>query len=278
MRAAIGLMIFLVAVSLEAQAPPSFREGVIAFEKKDWAAAETAMRAAIAGNPKETEGTVSISGSWFETYVPHYFLARALAKQGKCQEALVEFAESERQGVTPAIGDFARHLETRDGCRKGAKGETKPPREIGVVEVPFGSEAPPPKSNPVEPKPPVPEPKPPVAGPKPSTTTPGPKPAPISRETRNRLSAAVTAYLAGRYADATRILDGSAFAEPAAAAEAALFRAAARDALYRIGGMTDNALAREIESDLRAYRRLRPDGRPDPRVFPPHFIALAGVQ
>src|SRR5206468_2300561 len=106
----------------------------------EWAEAEKAMREAIAGNPKETEGTVSIAGSWFETYVPHYFLARALAKEGKCQEALVEFAESERQGVTPSIPDFARYLKTRSGCRPEAKAE-KPPREISVVEVPFGGEA-----------------------------------------------------------------------------------------------------------------------------------------
>ena len=268
MRLAIGLLLF-AAVTAEAQAPPSFREGVLAFEKKDWAAAEKAMRAAIAGNPKETEGTVSISGSWFETYVPHYFLARALAKQGKCQEALAEFAESERQGVTPSIPDFARHLNTKDGCRGGAKRE-RPSRDIGAVEVPFGDEAPkpePPKAEPPKPavvKPPVEVVVPPPAVPRER----------ISREARDRLSAAVTAYLAGRYEDTVR-LAGTPFANPAAAAEAALFRAAANDALYRIGGMTDRSLVREIELDLQTYRRLRPNGRPDRRLFPPHFVAMA---
>jgi len=265
MRVAIAwLLLAFAALAAEGQAPPSFREGVLAFEKKEWAAAETAMRAAIAGNPKESEGTVSIAGSWYETYVPHYFLARSLARQGKCQEALAEFAESERQGVTPAIPDFARHLTTRDGCKPGAKPE-KPPREIGVAEIPFGEE--PPKREP---------PKPEVVPPKPEVVPPPAMPRErISRETRDRLSAAVSSYLSGRYEDAARMLAGSPFADRAAAAEAALFRAAAHDALYRIGGMTDRSLLREIELDLQTYRRLRPNGRPDPRVFPPHFVAMA---
>lgn len=274
MRVSAALVLFLLAaLPLEAQAPTSFREGVIAFEKKDWAAAEKLMRQAVAGNPNETEGTVSISGSWFETYVPHYFLARALARQGKCEEALVEFAESERQGVTPTISDFAKHLKTRDGCRKGAK-EEKPKREIGVVEVPFGEDVPPPATTT---RPPAIE----------VTTTTTAKPpqtkgaltqAQALRETRNRLSAAVTAYLRGRYEETARLLSEPFGADRVAAAEAALFRAAARDAMYRIGGGTDDALAREVERDLRTYRQLRPDGRPDARIFPPHFIEMAAAR
>src|SRR5687768_16872947 len=116
MRATTLVLMLLAAAAINAQAPPSFREGVLAFEKKEWAAAEKAMRAAVAGNPNESAGTVSIAGSWYETYVPHYFLARALAKQGKCAEAIREFEESERQGITPTIPDFARHLQTRGGC------------------------------------------------------------------------------------------------------------------------------------------------------------------
>ena len=111
----------LAPVVASAQAPPSFREGVLAFEKKEWASAERLMRESVAGNPTEVEGTVRIAGQWFETYVPHYFLARALAKQGKCAEALKEFAESERQGVTPTIPDFKRHLDSRGGCQPTAK-------------------------------------------------------------------------------------------------------------------------------------------------------------
>ena len=120
MRKTLFLLLMLATMA-QAQAPTSFREGVLAFEKKEWKDAERLMRETIAVNPKETAGTVSIAGSWFETYVPHYFLARALARQGKCEEALQEFAETERQGVTPTIPDFARHLQTRGGCKPHAK-------------------------------------------------------------------------------------------------------------------------------------------------------------
>ena len=121
------VLILLFAASLHAQAPSTFKEGVLAFEKQEWAKAEKLMRETVAVNPRESEGTVSIAGSWFETYVPHYFLARALAKQGKCAEALKAFEETERQGVTPTIPDFARHLRTRGGCKPAAKAE-KPVR------------------------------------------------------------------------------------------------------------------------------------------------------
>jgi len=32
---------------------------------------------------------------------------------------------------------------------------------------------------------------------------------------------------------------------------------------------------RDVERDLKTYRELNPNGRPDPRVFPPRFVAMA---
>ena len=281
----VFVVLCFVALSLEAQAPPSFREGVIAFEKGEWAKAEAAMRAAVAGNPTETEGTVSIAGSWFETYVPHYFLARALAKQGKCEEALKEFAESERQGVTPGISDFARHLATRGGCKPQAKA-AKPPRVVTEVTVPFAEGEGKPAPKVVEPPAkPAAEPtvKPvtkPVAKPAvvPSVTSTSP-PVQSTDDLRTRaeralLSAAITDYLRGRYSDAARQIDSAQFADRTIAAQAALFRAASTHALYRIGGAKDETLKQDLERDLERYRALRGDAQPDPRVFPPSFIAL----
>jgi hypothetical protein len=271
------LILLFATLSAEGQAPATFAEGVVAFEKKEWKAAEAAMRATIAGNPKESPGTVRVSGEWYETYVPHYFLARALAKQGKCAEAVKEFEETERQGVTMQIGDFARHVTSRGGCGGAPKAE---PKKKIVLEatVPFGDEAPPPP--PLTTTRAAPPPKPIVV----TTTTAAPAPAPVpprtvpapavDLDTRARLSAAIDAYLGGRYELATRILSESRFTDRAAAGEAALFRAAARHALYRSSGGQDAALRDLVASDLREYRALRPNARPDPRVFPPGFIAL----
>jgi len=266
------LLVLLFAVSAHAQAPAQFKEGVLAFEKGEWAKAEKLMRETIAVNPRESEGTVSIAGSWYETYVPHYFLARSLAKQGKCDQALKAFAETERQGVTPAISDFARHLRTRGGCKPAAN-EAKPPRVIGEVEVPFEEPVPAPA------RVPVPDRRAPAAErvrEKPgSGTGTGTGVGVLNVETRARLTTGIRAYLEGQYEVAVRVLDEKPFADRAAAAEAALFRAAARDALHRIGGEKDDALRAAIETDLRIYRELRSGRRPDPRIFPPRFIAMA---
>jgi hypothetical protein len=265
-RSAIVLVLCFLTFAIQAQAPPSFREGVLAFEKKEWKDAEKLLRETIAANPKEMDGTVSISGSWFETYVPHYFLARALARQGKCAEALKEFEETERQGVTATIPDFAKHLQTRDGCKPGAKPVATPKTIVFETTVPFGGD----ETSPVTTTRAAPTPTPrDVIKPPPVTA-----PRDFTLETA-RLSSAVDAYLHGRYEETARLLSGAKFEDPAAAAQAALFRAAARYALYRIGGEKDAGLRAQIDGDLRVYRSLRLSSRADPRLFPPGFIAMA---
>lgn len=271
MRTSIAFVLLLLAMSLDAQAPTSFREGVLAFEKKEWKNAERLMRETIAVNPKESPGTVSIAGSWFETYVPHYFLARALARQGKCAEALKEFEESERQGVTPTIPDFARHLQTRGGCKPQAK-PAKPKEVVFETTVPFAEESTSPTTSAPAVKPPQTA-KPREIAPPPREVVPTRDPARDSAM-RARLAVAVTAYLHGRYDETARMLTETKFDDRAAAAEAALFRAAARFALYRIGGEKDAALRAQLDADVRQYRSLAPSARPDPRIFPPSFIAL----
>ena len=279
MRTTIAALALLVATTLNAQAPTSFREGVLAFEKKEWKNAEKLMRETIAANPKESEGTVSIAGSWYETYVPHYFLARALARQGKCAEALKEFEETERQGVTPTIPDFARHLQTRGGCKPQAK-PARPKEIVFETTVPFGEEGTTPVTTtsapPVKPR------ETPRETVKPRETAPPLRDVIVPTRdpardsaTRARLAVAVTAYLHGRYDETARLLTETKFDDRAAAAEAALFRAAARHALYRIGGGKDAGLRAQIDADVRQYRTLAPNAKPDPRVFSPSFIALA---
>jgi hypothetical protein len=88
------------------------------------------------------------------------------------------------------------------------------------------------------------------------------------------LAVAVTAYLHGRYDETARLLTETQFDDRAAAAEAALFRAAARYALYRIGGEKDAGLRAQLDAEVRQYRTLSPNAHPDPRMFPPSFITL----
>jgi hypothetical protein len=269
-RSAIVLLTCSLAIAAgAAEAPHSFGQGVLAFEDKKWKEAESLMRKTIAGNPTEMNGTVSVSGSWFETYVPHYFLARALAKQGKCAEALKEFDETERQGVTPAIPDFAKHLATRDGCKPGAKPAAVPKKVPFETTVPFGGD----EITPVTTTSAAPT-SPPrnVVKPPPATK---PVPPPNSSVETARLSSAIDAYLHGHYEETARLLSGTKFDAPTAAAQAVLFRAAARYAVYRIGGENDAGLRAQIDEDLRQYRSLRPNAHPDPRLFPPGFIAIA---
>jgi len=279
MRKALFLSI-LLATMAQAQAPASFREGVLAFEKKEWKNAERLMRETIAVNPKETEGTVSIAGSWFETYVPHYFLARALARQGKCDEALKEFAETERQGVTPTIPDFARHLQTRGGCKPQAKA-AKPKEIVLEATVPFGDEEKPDTKTTTSAAIPrtfdLPHERKPVEDMKPPRDVVRPAPAtPDHAAMRLRLRGAANSYLHGRYEEVTRVL-ATPFEDRTASAEAALLRAAARHALYRSSGEKDEALRAQIEADLQLYRTLRTNGHPEPRMFPPSFIAMVEV-
>jgi hypothetical protein len=268
MRSALSILVFSIAMNVAAQAPTTFREGVLAFEKKEWKSAERLMRETIAVNPTEVAGTVSIAGSWYETYVPHYFLARALAKQGKCAEALKEFAESERQGVTPTIPDFAKHLQTRGGCKPQANA-AKPREVVLETTVPFGEG----ETKTVTTSAPAPAPASMVPRPTPTVTAPTPARDPNIAKERVQLEAAVIAYANGRYDEVARQLTAAKFTNLNAVAEAALLRAAARHALYRIGGEKDDGLRQQIEIDLHLYRQLRPKGVPDPRLFTPRFIA-----
>ena len=57
------VLVLLFAASAFAQAPSTFKEGVLAFEKQEWAKAEQLMRETVARNPNESEGTVSIAGA-----------------------------------------------------------------------------------------------------------------------------------------------------------------------------------------------------------------------
>jgi hypothetical protein len=104
-------------------------------------------------------------------------------------------------------------------------------------------------------------------GPGPSVATPGPTGPP------GPLVAAARAYFDGQYREAAAQLSGVSYPGKSGA-QAMLFRAAARHALYVLGGEKNGALETEARADVQACRRLSPGFAPDPRFFSPRFTTF----
>jgi hypothetical protein len=112
-----------------------------------------------------------------------------------------------------------------------------------------------------------PTPRPPPAGPAPATpAAAGPPPAP--------LVAGARAFFGAQYQQAVSLLAGADGLPGKAGAHALVLRAAARHALYLLGGERDAGLLASAQADARASRRLDPGLAPDPAVFSPRFIDL----
>jgi hypothetical protein len=104
-------------------------------------------------------------------------------------------------------------------------------------------------------------------GPGPSITTPAPTGPPAA------LVTAARAYFDGQYREAAAQLSGVSFAGKSGA-QAMLFRAASRYALFVLGGEKNGALETEARADVQACRRFSPGFAPDPRFFSPKFTAF----
>ncbi len=158
--------------------------------------------------------------------------------------------------------------------------------------------APPPPPPPPTPPPPV-EPEPPPAeesegsAPPPSSTataaevvTPPPvAPPPVAPPPRRippppprsstpppvKLIQAAGAYFGGDYAGAVTLLSDSSFRQRKARAHALLLRAAARYALFLLGGEVDYAQRGQAAEDVTACKAVDPDLAPDEGVFSPRF-------
>jgi hypothetical protein len=85
---------------------------------------------------------------------------------------------------------------------------------------------------------------------------------------------AVRAYFEGRYEDVVQTLGDVADEADPAALQAHLFRAAARHALYVLGGGQDESLRRAVTADVEQVRRIDPAFHPDAAAFSPRFRQL----
>jgi hypothetical protein len=108
------------------------------------------------------------------------------------------------------------------------------------------------------------------------TTDPAParSPGPLPARAPAELVSAAHAYFEGRYEDVIRTLGDVGDGSGPAALQSHLLRAAARFALYALGGSRDEALRQAVVADVQAVRRMDPDFEPDASAFSPRFRAL----
>lgn len=153
------------------------------------------------------------------------------------------------------------------------------PAPVPEPVLPEPEPRPPPEPEPVLPEP-APAPEPVAAQPEPAPPEPAPPdPAPVSATPSpagppEALRTAARAYFDGDYWGVLGALSGQQLEDEDVAAQALLFRAAARYALYLLGGEEEEALAEEAREEVAFCRRLAPDLAPDPRAFSPRFIAF----
>jgi hypothetical protein len=88
------------------------------------------------------------------------------------------------------------------------------------------------------------------------------------------LLAGARAFFGGQYAQAVTLLEGADRWPARAGAQALMLRAAARHALYQVGGEKDAGLLASAQADVRAARRLDPRVAPDAQAFSPRFVQL----
>jgi hypothetical protein len=261
---AVALLILALPLSGRADYRESYRKGMEAVDRKQWAETAKHMQEALAENPKEGE-KVRLYGSRFETYLPYFYLGLALVNTGDCEGAVKAFASSEEQG---AIRGTPKQSELQDGRKKcEAKVAKAPTPQPTLHPTPRPTPSPEPTA--------VPAPTPTSRSPEPSVAPATPAPTPSTEKHPaggSELLQAARAYFEGRYGDAAAALAGTGTGSGRAAAQALLLRSAARYALFRVGGEQDAPLLRRAAEDAAAARHADPSLMPDEKAFSPAFI------
>jgi len=226
------LLVVVVASPAHADYRQSYLDGRAALARGDAGEAARLLAAAAAERPAE-QARARLVGAIPEPYLPHHLLAVALARLGRCQDALREWEASAAQGVVATLPGPAG--EARAGvadCR----------RKLGIAD-------------------------------------PAEAAATAGAAARRELVRALDSFLAGNYARAVELLE--ALPAPADATSRAwqlALRAAARHALYRLGGGRDTMLLAAAIADARDARRADPAFRPNPELFSPRFLELWSAQ
>jgi len=107
--------------------------------------------------------------------------------------------------------------------------------------------------------------------PSPSAT---PSASPVRGPAPAELLAGAKAFFAAQYPQTVALLAGADGLPGKAGAQGLMLRAAARQALYLMGGEKDAGLLASAQADARASRRIDPQAVPDPQAFSPRFVEL----
>ncbi|HRC86202.1 MAG TPA: hypothetical protein PK413_11380 [Thermoanaerobaculia bacterium] len=111
---AVLLVALLFAPAARADFLDSYKKGLEAVQKSDWPTAARLMKEAIAGRAEEDDRLTK--RLYLKRYLPHFYLGLALAEQGQCEQALTEWAESERQAVVKQFDEYGRLRNGRNRC------------------------------------------------------------------------------------------------------------------------------------------------------------------
>lgn len=258
-----ALLILVLPIPALADYKESYRKGMEAVDRKQWAEAAKRMQEALAENPKEGE-SIRLYGSRFETYLPYFYLGLARVNTGDCDGAVKAFATSEEQGAIGSTPKRAELVGERKKC------------EAKVAKAPTPLPTPHPTPRPTPPPEPtaVPAATPATRSPEPSVALPTPVPSPEKHAAGpSELLAAARAYFEGRYGEAAAALATAPVGGSGrATAQALLLRSASRYALFRIGGEQDAPLLKRAAEDAAAARRADSSLMPDEKAFSPAFV------
>ena len=97
----------------------TFRMAINAKNRRQWAEARDLLERAIQQNPVESTEKIPISGSsYFEPYLPNYFLGIARKNLNDCPAALRAWAQSENQAAVKRTNLYRSLVLERDACVK----------------------------------------------------------------------------------------------------------------------------------------------------------------
>jgi hypothetical protein len=125
---ALASVLCLCARDARADYKETYKKGLEAVERSQWAAAEGFMREAIKERPAEGE-SIRLYGQRFETYLPQYYLGLALFQKGDCEGAVKAWETSEAQGAIRKASQYKSLTKNRGECQvRLAKAPTPTPK------------------------------------------------------------------------------------------------------------------------------------------------------